>query len=120
MALKRNNGKLVRFEELALRRAFGPPSSKKPPGHTMQWVAERFLKLKERAPDMKVAESPRLQESPQYVVPQAQKTPIEDNPRTRRLLADSRSGFKMEQMTGFITRLNIFFDTSGTEDGSCI
>lgn len=56
LALERNNGKLNRIEECCLRRAFGPPSSKEPPGHTMQWVADQFQSLKERAPKMKIAE----------------------------------------------------------------
>ncbi|RGP63332.1 hypothetical protein FSPOR_8700 [Fusarium sporotrichioides] len=50
LAMERNNGKLAFLTEVTLRRAFGPPSSKRPHGYTMQWVAEEFLKLRERAP----------------------------------------------------------------------
>ncbi|GKU01506.1 unnamed protein product [Fusarium langsethiae] len=56
LAMERNSGKLAFLTEITLRRAIGPPSSKRPRGYTMQWVAEEFLKLRERAPGMKIAE----------------------------------------------------------------
>ncbi|RGP67496.1 hypothetical protein FLONG3_8487 [Fusarium longipes] len=56
LAMKRNDGKLTFWQELMLRKAFGPPSSKKATGYNMRWVADQFGKLKESAPDMKIAE----------------------------------------------------------------
>lgn len=56
LATRLCGGMLMKFQSCALRKAFGSPSSNAPRGHSMKWLAEQWLALKQRAPDLQVAE----------------------------------------------------------------
>ncbi|KAL7928068.1 hypothetical protein V8C35DRAFT_319019 [Trichoderma chlorosporum] len=56
LATKRCGGKLNSFQAGSLRKAFNSPSSQKPKGHSIEWLREQWLALKQQAPSMTIAE----------------------------------------------------------------
>jgi hypothetical protein len=51
-----NGGRLTSVESIGLRRAFGSPSTQPPQGYSVAWLNEQWRLLKEKAPDLQIAE----------------------------------------------------------------